>query len=50
MRESLLENARTLRRADFSSRREFLMVPKSFKWKRYVDKTIAEMSAVLQRI
>jgi len=50
MRESLLENATTLRRAEFSSRREFLMVPKSFNWKTYVDKTIGEMSTVLQQI
>lgn len=50
MRESIIKNGRTLRQADFSSRREFLMIPKNFKWKAYVDKTIADASALLQQI
>jgi hypothetical protein len=50
MQESIVENDRVLRRAEFSSRREFLMVPRSFNWKKYVDKTMAEASTVLQQV
>ena len=50
MQESIVGKGRILRRADFSSRREFLMVPRRFNWKKYVDKTMAEISDVLQRV
>jgi hypothetical protein len=50
MQESIVAKRPILRRVDFSSRREFLMLPSSFDWKNYVDKTMAEASAVLQQI
>jgi hypothetical protein len=50
MEESITAKSPILRRADFSSRREFLMIPSSFNWKNYVDKTVAEALAILRRI
>ena len=50
MQESITTKSPILRGADFSSRREFLMVPSSFNWKNYVDRTLAEASAVLEQI
>jgi hypothetical protein len=50
MQESISANRPILRRLELSSRREFLMLPSSFNWKNYVDKTIAGASAVLQEL
>jgi hypothetical protein len=50
MQESIATKSPILRRVDFSSRREFLMLPSRFNWKKYVDKTLAEASRVLQQI
>jgi hypothetical protein len=50
MRESIAAKRPILRRVDFSSRREFLMFPSRFNWKKYVDKTMTEVSIVLQQI
>jgi hypothetical protein len=50
MQESIVEYDRVLRRAEFSSRGEFLMVPRSFNRKKYVDKTMAEASTVPQQV
>jgi hypothetical protein len=50
MQESIVTNRQILRRVDFSSRREFLMLPENFNWKNYVDKTMAEASGVLKQI
>jgi hypothetical protein len=50
MQESIMAKRPIRRRTDFSSRREFLMLPRSFNWKKYVGKTMTEASAVLQQI
>jgi hypothetical protein len=50
MQESVAAKNPILRRVDFSSRREFLMLPGRFNWKNYVDKTMAKASAVLRQI